>query len=78
MMRRICRIVDYLILMDKVHLAAYVYVLVGLAIVLRTAKQIDDNDVVSAQAFQRRGFLATTGVFLLAVAMMIGLAIMRR
>ncbi len=70
--------VDYLILMDKIHLAAYVYVLVGLAIVLRTAKQVDENDVVSAQTFQRRGFLIATASFLIVVAAMIGLAIVRR
>jgi hypothetical protein len=70
--------VDYLILMDKIHLAAYVYVLVGLAIVLKTAQQVDQNAIAAAQTFQRRGFLATTGVFLLVVAVMIGLAIVRR
>lgn len=67
--------VDYLILMDKIHLAAYVYVLAGLAIVLRTARQVDQDQVEAAQRFQRRCFIVTTAAFLTAIAGLIGVAI---
>jgi hypothetical protein len=67
--------VDYLILMDKIHLAAYVYVLAGLAIVLRTARQIETQQIENAQRFQRLGFILTTAGFLAAVASLIGVAI---
>lgn len=69
--------VDYLVLMDKIHLAAYVYVLAGLAIVLRTARQVERDQLEAAQAFQRRGYYATSFMFLAVVAVLIALAIAR-
>lgn len=59
--------VDYLVLMDKVHLAAYVYVLSGLGVVLWTAKRIERGDETNAQRFQRICYLATSLGFLLTV-----------
>ncbi len=69
--------VDYLVLMDKIHLAAYVYVLVGLGVVLRTARQVEAGDVDAAQRFQRRCYFGTSLAFLAIVALLVGLAIAR-
>jgi hypothetical protein len=55
--------VDYLVLIDKIHLAAYVYVLAGLAIVLRTARQVEAERQAAAETFQRRGYYATSAGF---------------
>jgi hypothetical protein len=67
--------VDYLVLMDKIHLAAYAYVLVGLGIVLATVRQIDSDDLEAAQRLQRRGYWLTTTVFVLALGAIIAEAI---
>lgn len=63
--------VDYLVLMDKIHLAAYVYVLGGLGVVLWTARRIERGDVTAAERFQRRSFAITSLGFLLAIGAMI-------
>jgi transposase-like protein len=68
---------DYLVLMDKIHLTAYLYVLVGLGVVLYTARQVERGGVEVAQRLQRRCFLATGAAFLLVVCVMVGLALMR-
>ena len=35
--------IDYLVLIDKIYLAAYFYVLLGLGIVVKTAYMIEDD-----------------------------------
>ncbi len=48
--------VDYLVLMDKIHLSAYAYVLAGLGIVLITARRLNKDAQDDSQAFQARSF----------------------
>jgi hypothetical protein len=67
--------VDYLVLMDKIHLAAYVYVLAGLGVVLRTARQVEAGRAEAAQTFQRRCYYLTSAAFLVSVAVLVGVAI---
>ena len=69
--------VDYLVLMDKIHLAAYVYVLAGLGVVLRTARQVEAGRIDQAQTFQRRCYYLTGTAFLAAVAALVGIAIVQ-
>ena len=69
--------VDYLVLMDKIHLAAYVYVLAGLGVVLRTARHVEAGRIDQAQTFQRRCYYLTSTAFLAAVAALVGIAIVQ-
>jgi hypothetical protein len=69
--------VDYLVLMDKIHLTAYVYVLVGLGIVLATVGQIDEGQLERAQRIQRLACWWLNIFFLAAVTTLIGIAITR-
>jgi hypothetical protein len=67
--------VDYLVLMDKIHLCAYAYVLVGLGIVLETTRRVDRGHADSAQHLQRIGFWILTISFISVVSLLIGWAI---
>jgi hypothetical protein len=69
--------VDYLVLMDKIHLTAYVYVLAGLGVVLATVRQIDGGQVERVQRVQRLACWWLNGLFLVAIGILIGIAIVR-
>ena len=69
--------VDYLVLMDKIHLAAYVYVLAGLGIVLRNVRHVEANQLAAAQRLQKIAYWTTSLAFLATVALLIGIAIVR-
>ncbi len=62
--------VDYLVMMDKIHLCAYAYVLAGLGVVLTATRRADRGEVESANKLQRTGFWVITLLF---VAVVIGL-----
>ncbi len=68
--------VDYLVLMDKIHLAAYAYVLAGLGTVLATATWLDFDDVAAAQRFQQRAFWVLSAVFVATITALVSIAIM--
>ena len=68
---------DYLVLMDKIHLTAYVYVLTGLGVVLYTARLVERGGVEAAQSFQRRCYWATSAAFLAIVGLLVGIALVR-
>jgi hypothetical protein len=67
--------VDYLVLMDKVHLCAYGYVLAGLAVVLATIGLTDRGQVDMAIRLQSRGLFVISALFLAIVASLIAIAI---
>lgn len=67
--------VDYLVLMDKIHLAAYGYVLAGLGIVLVTARRLEKKAVEAAQRFQRKGYWISTLLFIVVICVLITHAI---
>ncbi|MCA9194392.1 MAG: hypothetical protein KDB03_21630 [Planctomycetales bacterium] len=67
--------VDYLVLLDKIHLAAYAYVLICLGIVLRTHRLVDSGQVDLAERFQFRGYWFTNLLFLSVVACLVAVAI---
>lgn len=69
--------VDYLVLMDKIHLAAYAYVLIGLGVVLSTVRAVDEQAIDRAQSIQRRAYWIATTLFLIAIVAMIGDAVIR-
>lgn len=68
--------VDYLVLMDKIHLAAYGYVLAGLGIVLVTARRLEDKAIEAAQQFQRKGYWISTLLFVLVISALIVYAVL--
>lgn len=68
--------VDYLVLMDKIYIAAYLYVIAGLELVVRTAKMIEDDKpeaIAAAKSLQKKSLvilstLAAVGVIGLIVS----------
>lgn len=68
--------VDYLVLMDKIHLAAYCYVLAGLSIVLVTARRLDSNAIEAAQRFQWKGYWISSLLFVLVICGLITQAVL--
>lgn len=69
--------VDYLVLMDKIHLAAYSYVLAGLGIVLVTARRLDDSSTEAAQRFQWKGYWIASLLFGVVISILIANAVMQ-
>jgi hypothetical protein len=69
--------VDYLVLMDKIHLAAYAYVLAGLGVVLVTVRCVDQGSVERGERFQRSAYWVATLLFLVAIIAMIVEAIIQ-
>lgn len=67
--------VDYLVLMDKIHLAAYVYVLAGLGVVLLSVRQVEAQHLAGAERMQRRAYWISSALFLAVVAILIGAAV---
>lgn len=67
--------VDYLVLMDKIHLTAYVYVLAGLGVVLATVRQVDEGHIQRAQRLQQVACWWLNSLFLACIAILIGVAI---
>ncbi len=63
--------VDYLVLMDKIHLSAYAYVLLGLGVVLITARQMHAGTIDDPQRFQSRAFWVLSIGFSIAIAVLI-------
>lgn len=55
--------VDYLVLMDKIYVGAYVYVIAGLAVVVRTTRLVDGAGHEAAERLQRRALFVLTGLF---------------
>ena len=69
--------VDYLVLMDKIYIAAYVYILAALAVVLRTSRLVDARQLDGAERVQRRMFVILTGLFLLVATTVVWVGILR-
>ncbi len=67
--------VDYLVLMDKVYISAYVYILAALAVVLYTARLVDAQHLDRAEKLQRRLFAILTGLFVLSSLIIVGTGI---
>ena len=67
--------VDYLVLMDKVYILAYVYVIAGLAVVVRTTKLLEGSSAEAADRLHRRALVVLTSLFVLAFAAVVGHAV---
>lgn len=66
----------YLILMDKIYISAYIFIIAGLGVVVRTSKLIDGNGLEAATKLQRRSLAILSGLFLVAfVALVAGVLI---
>jgi hypothetical protein len=67
--------VDYLVLMDKIYVGAYLFVIAGLGVVVRTTSLIESNGMEAAHALHKRSLLGLTGTYLAVCAVLVGLAI---
>lgn len=67
--------VDYLVLMDKIYIAAYVYILAALGVVLYSTRLVDAQHLQDAERLQRRLFGVLTGLFVLAAVIVVGVGI---
>ena len=66
--------IDYLVLIDKIYLGAYLYVIAGLAIVVKTTWMLDKSleSVTRAVRLNRRSLLfLTIGYFIVVVALVL-------
>lgn len=55
--------VDYLVLMDKIYVGAYIYVIAGLAVVVRTTRLVEASGQEAAERLHQRALLVLTGLF---------------
>ncbi len=55
--------VDYLVLMDKIYVGAYIYVIAGLAVVVRTTRLVESAGPDEAERLHRRALIVLTGLF---------------
>lgn len=55
--------VDYLVLMDKIYVGAYIYVIAGLAVVVRTTRLVEASGPDEAERLHKRALIALTGLF---------------
>lgn len=65
--------VDYLVLMDKVYLGAYLFVIVGLSLVVRTTRFVERAQIASAVVLER----ISVGVALAVYLALMGLLLLR-
>lgn len=56
--------VDYLVLMDKVYLGAYLFVIVGLSLIVRTTRFTERAQIASAVVVERIGVGVSLAVYL--------------
>jgi hypothetical protein len=68
--------VDYLVLMDKIYVGAYLYVITGLAIVVFTTRMLDGEAIVRAIKLQRLTLIVTSAFFVLGFAGLVASAIL--
>lgn len=67
--------VDYLVLMDKVYVCAYLFVIAGLVVVVRTARMVEKDQLDAAIRLHRRAMLILLAAFLLITAYLVASAI---
>jgi hypothetical protein len=63
--------VGYLMLMDKVYLASYGFVIAGLGVVVRTTRTIGTAEEAGAMTLHRRSLALLTGAYLTIIATMV-------
>ncbi|MSP55970.1 MAG: hypothetical protein EXR69_10260 [Myxococcales bacterium] len=67
--------VGYLMLMDKIYLCAYIFVIVGLAMVVHTTRMHEAGKQEQALALHKRALTALLSVWLVAMGGLIGAAV---
>lgn len=63
--------VAYLVLVDKVYVATYLYVMAGIAVVVKTTNMNDDGNALGAARLNRVGMLAATAVYFSTLGLLI-------
>lgn len=67
--------VDYLVFMDKIYVGAYLFVIAGLAVVVRTTRMVEADQLAAAVRLHRRAMIGLLAVFLLAMLVMVAVAL---
>lgn len=67
--------VGYLMLMDKVYLSSYMFVIVGLSVVVRTTRSLGTPQEASAMSLHHRALIALASAYLIAVGWMVASAL---
>ncbi len=67
--------IDYLVLIDKIYLAAYLYVIAGLAVVVKTTWMLERNDVKKAIQVDRVSLIVLTAGFFFTMCLLVGLSL---
>jgi hypothetical protein len=65
--------VDYLVLMDKIYLASYFFVIASLATVVRTTRMFELGHDAAAVAFNRRALVVLSSLYFLSTSAIIAL-----
>ncbi|MBK7825429.1 hypothetical protein [Nannocystis sp.] len=69
--------VDYLVLMDKIYVGAYLFVIAGLAVVVRTARMVESDQLEAAIRVHRRAMVGLLSLFLLGTLALVVIALSR-
>ena len=69
--------VDYLVLMDKIYVGAYLFVIAGLAVVVRTARMVESDQLAAAIRLHRRAMIGLLSLFLLGTLTLVLIALSR-
>jgi len=69
--------IGYLMLVDKIYLCAYAFVVIGLSLVVWTARLVNQGNEAAAQRVQRRSLVIMTLVFVAAVTLLIAQGIIQ-
>lgn len=67
--------VGYLMLMDKVYICAYLFVVGGLLVVVQTARLVQQGQEAQALVLHRRGLVGLLGLFLLTTGALVAAAV---
>lgn len=70
--------VAYLVLIDKIYLATYLFVIFGFALVVRESRMIDKGDQAGADRLNRRGLVVGVGAYTIAMLFLLVPALLYR
>ena len=66
--------VDYLVLMDKIYICAYLYVISGLGALVYAGRMVDSDRIDAAVRWDRRAIVILLGAFVVAVTTLLAFA----
>lgn len=64
--------IDYLILMDKIYILSYLFVIFGIGLILKTTRMVDAGEEAKAIALDKKSLIFLSSFYWLAIAAVIG------